>query len=570
MTRPLATVERSETFIEPTHASITRPETSRRPPNTRGTRRETTGEQPQRRGGESAPRARRPRVILPPGDTPLEKERTGYRRAIELAQALKRPNTSAATLETILEWAILEVQAEQGYIVVPTNKDPFAIHVSRTPDRQPIPEGARAVSATLLRHALDMGETLAAQYPWDRLEGTKGDYKLRYATGTLKNVARSVIVAPLSEKKGRSLGVLVLHERNRAKPFSRHDLRQVEPVAGFAASILEEGAPPEPLPDRHGLIGSSKAFSSFMEKAEKAARSHQTVLIQGESGSGKEKVASLMHNLSPRATGPFIVANSSCFTEALVESLLFGHVKGAFTGADRDSDGLFLEARGGTIFLDEIGEASAPLQAKLLRVLQERTFRPVGGKQDLKTDVRIVAATNRDLATLVKKGEFRADLYYRLAVLKLTVPPLRERRDDLEALAHHFIEKVAREEGRPVKDLGPGCVEALAAHDWPGNVRELENLIRAAFVLGHDPIAPIDFEIPRMSVVARDLDREYSARLQEYVEAAHAVEEARAAGSKEPWRLLDISKATFHRRVRWGEEQGLTLDAAVEQLKPSP
>jgi two-component system nitrogen regulation response regulator NtrX len=208
------------------------------------------------------------------------------------------------------------------------------------------------------------------------------------------------------------------------------------------------------------------------------------VLLMGENGSGKEEIARLLHAQSPRREGPFIEVNCAAIPEELIESELFGHQKGAFTGAVRDQKGKFREAHGGTLFLDEVGDMSLKTQAKVLRALQEGRIEPVGGGGAVAVDARVIAATNKNLEEEIKAGRFREDLYFRLAVVPLRVPPLRERAEDVLPLAEAFSERIARQYGRPSKRLGPDAKDALLRHDWPGNVRELKNLMERAVILG--------------------------------------------------------------------------------------
>src|SRR3954467_369257 len=233
----------------------------------------------------------------------------------------------------------------------------------------------------------------------------------------------------------------------------------------------------------NGMVGESPELQAVFELVKKAAPTKATVLILGESGTGKELIAQALHEESPRRDHPFIKVSCAALSETLLESELFGHERGSFTGAVGRREGRFELADGGTLFLDEIGEISPSLQIKLLRVLQTREFERVGGTQTLKVDVRLVTATNRDLAAEVKAGKFREDLYYRLNVVAVTLPPLRRRKGDLPALASHFIEKYSKLYGKDVRGLGPGTLNALLAHDWPGNVRELENAVERAVVL---------------------------------------------------------------------------------------
>ena len=230
-------------------------------------------------------------------------------------------------------------------------------------------------------------------------------------------------------------------------------------------------------------LGKARAFQDVLRLAEQVAPTESTVLIQGESGTGKEVMARYIHGLSTRSEGPFLSINCGALPESLLESELFGHVKGSFTGAVRDKQGLFAAARGGTFFLDEIGEMSPATQVKLLRVLQEREAIPVGGTEPIPVDVRVVAATNRDLEEDIKRGRFRTDLYYRLNVIAMHLPPLRERRDDIEILVKAFLERIAVERGEPTKRLDTETFDAVMAYDWPGNVRELENALERAGVL---------------------------------------------------------------------------------------
>jgi DNA-binding NtrC family response regulator len=248
------------------------------------------------------------------------------------------------------------------------------------------------------------------------------------------------------------------------------------------ASVVEAAA------DHRGIVGKSSVMQALFRMIVKVAPTSATVLITGENGTGKELVARAIHDGSPRAGKPFVAANCSAFNDNLLESELFGHRRGAFTGAVADKRGLFEEADGGTFLLDEVGDMSPALQVKLLRVLQEGTFLPVGGTQTKKVDVRMIAATNKDLSALVRKGAFREDLYYRLHVVALRTPPLRERGEDLDRLIQFFLKRLSERQGRP-KMLHPETAEKLRLHRWPGNVRELQNEIERIWVLsGEDPV----------------------------------------------------------------------------------
>jgi transcriptional regulator with PAS, ATPase and Fis domain len=250
---------------------------------------------------------------------------------------------------------------------------------------------------------------------------------------------------------------------------------------------------PEEIEERHRLVvGESAAMKQAVELAKKTASSNATVLLLGESGTGKEIFARAIHNWSEKKDRPFIAINSVGLSKELLESELFGHEQGAFTGAHRRKTGKIELAHGGTIFFDEIGDVSQELQAKLLRFLQEREFERVGGVTPISVDVRIIAATNRNLERSVKEGRFRADLYYRFNVVAINLPPLRERREDIAALSQYFLRKQSVEVGRNITGISKEAQARLEAYDWPGNVRELANVIERAVVLGAGPTVTLE------------------------------------------------------------------------------
>ncbi len=239
----------------------------------------------------------------------------------------------------------------------------------------------------------------------------------------------------------------------------------------------------EALEGTQGLVGNSGAMRDVVRMIDAVAYSAATVLVNGESGTGKELVARALHARSPRRAQPFVALNCGALTETLLESELFGHVKGAFTGANRDQKGLFEAANGGTIFLDEIGDIPLSTQVRLLRVLQEGEIKRVGSAESVKVDVRVIAATHRDLPKLVRAGRFREDLFYRLNVIAIPLPPLRDRLDDVPLLAHHFVRRYNDRLAKKVRTLAPEAIELLCSYRWPGNVRELENAMERAVVL---------------------------------------------------------------------------------------
>ncbi|MGO9829497.1 MAG: sigma-54-dependent transcriptional regulator [Myxococcaceae bacterium] len=283
------------------------------------------------------------------------------------------------------------------------------------------------------------------------------------------------------------------------------------------------------------IIGESAALQAIFDVVRRAAPTKATVLLLGESGTGKELVAQAIHQESPRREKPFVKVNCAALSETLLESELFGHERGSFTGAVGRREGRFELADGGTLFLDEIGDIAPSVQVKLLRVLQQREFERVGGTQTLKVDVRMVAATNRDLAAAVAAGKFREDLYYRLNVVAVTLPPLRMRKGDIPALVSHFIQRYAQSYGKHVRGLLPGTLNALLRYDWPGNVRELENVIERAVVLATTPDLTADDLPPVLSgptpshprsgsfipgATLREIEREAILRTLEVVEGS--------------------------------------------------
>ena len=268
------------------------------------------------------------------------------------------------------------------------------------------------------------------------------------------------------------------------KPLDFDRLRQTLEVAmGHRQQPQTPTLSGEPFGEQDRIIGASESMRELWDLILQVAPTEATVLITGESGTGKELVASALHHKSLRNKGPFIKVNCAALAENLLESELFGHEKGAFTGADRRREGRFIQAQGGTLFLDEIGETSPAMQAKLLRVLQEHELQRVGGQETLAVDVRIIAATNRNLEEEVQKGNFREDLFYRLNVVVLDVPALRDRKGDIPLLAEYFVQEFARKNNRQVAGITPECMDILNRYPWPGNVRELENAIERGIIL---------------------------------------------------------------------------------------
>jgi len=325
------------------------------------------------------------------------------------------------------------------------------------------------------------------------------------------------------------------------------------------AERLDERRPRESAASR--LVGTSTAMQQLLANAVRAARSHANVLVTGETGTGKELLARTVHERSLRRSGRFVGVNCAAVPDTLLESELQGHVRGAFTGAERDRRGLFEEADGGTLFLDEVAETSPAFQAKLLRVLQERSVRPVGGNRERRVDVRVVAATHRNLAREVAAGRFREDLYYRLAVLTLPIPPLRERVEDLRPLALHFLTLHGRLEGKPGCRLSEEALALLEAHAWPGNVRELENTLHQALAWA-EPGATIgraelaDRLAPALAPVDRALEQ------------ASPHEPLRTTVARvEAWLLRRALEAESGCRAATARRLGLTREGLYKKMK---
>ncbi len=383
-----------------------------------------------------------------------------------------------------------------------------------------------------------------------------GGPPVRGRTGFLVHVRGSrvpvsVTAAALTDESGRILGAVE----------TVRDVGEFTEVGSGSAGPQRLGA----------LVSRSAAMARVFELVRAAARTEATVLLQGETGTGKELVARALHELSSRRDGPFVAVNCAALPDQLLEAELFGVVKGAYTGADRDRPGRFDAAAGGSLFLDEVAELGPALQAKLLRALQERTYEPVGSTQSRRLDARILAATNQDLRRAVEEGRFRQDLYFRLNVVRIELPPLRERREDIPLLVAEFIDHYNRLWNRQVAGVSDAAMALLAAYDWPGNVRELANAVERAFVVCQgDLLEPEHFpeEIrqaggkgPAASHAAEpDLDR--AAREAEAQAILAALE--RAGGNRtQAARILGIHKSTLYRKMK-------RLGLEPEGSKPGP
>jgi two-component system nitrogen regulation response regulator GlnG len=380
------------------------------------------------------------------------------------------------------------------------------------------------------------------------------------------------------------------------KPLDLHQLRR---VVGEALEVAQRMRQPAVVaetaadPDVDGaIVGSCPAMREVYKAIGRVAAQDVPVLITGESGTGKELVARAIYQHGPRAMGPFLALNCAAIPENLLESELFGHEKGAFTGADRRRIGKFEQCSGGTIFLDEIGDMPLALQAKILRLLQEQAFERVGGNETVTTNVRLIAATHRDLEGWSAEGKFRPDLYYRLGVFTIHLPPLRERGDDLPMLVHHYIRRFNRELGREVREIAAEAMERLCSHSWPGNIRELQSVLKQALLRSTGPVLipaflPSLTGVPRTAAAAA-LSAEESATLESFIrqrlqagsnqlyqETLRQVDQfllplvlQSTSGNKvQAARILGITRMTLRMKLR---EMGLSDPKSVEGDEDDP
>jgi Nif-specific regulatory protein len=396
----------------------------------------------------------------------------------------------------ILELIFEVVPAERGAILL-TNGDNFNEFSSIFGlDRHEGPNRAVHVSRTITQRVLSEGISFLSNE-------VQQSENLTTAESLISSKIQALLCVPLM-LFDKPLGVIFLYSNDPLARFDKDQLQLVTAIAGIAAVALENAHHIEWLESEnqrlqddiqieHNMIGESRRMREVYQFIARVAPTTSTVLITGESGTGKELIARAIHLNSPRKNKSFVAVNCAALTETLLESELFGHEKGAFTGAIAQKKGKLEIADGGTLFLDEVGEMPLLLQAKLLRVLQEREFERVGGTRTLHIDIRLLAATNKDLEEAIRQGTFRQDLYYRLNVVSLSMPPLRERREDIPLLANYFVQRYSDKCNRRVRGISTEARARLTNYDWPGNVRELENAIERAVVLGTtDMILPED------------------------------------------------------------------------------
>lgn len=384
-----------------------------------------------------------------------------------------------------------------------------------------------------------------------KMPGVNGLSLVRHIQENFKNT-EVMMITGYPSIEGAVEAVKTGAEEYLAKPFTDEELfsaveRVLDKLHTRRAAQVQTQKPPS---IRHGLIGDSKAMCKVLNAVEKTASSSATVLITGESGTGKELVARAIHYNSPRASAPFVPINCGGIPESLLESELFGYVKGAFTGATETRAGFFQTAEGGTIFLDEISDTSLSMQVKLLRILQDKEVFMVGVRHPQKVDVRIIAATNKDLLSLVKKDVFREDLYYRLNVITIDIPPLREREEDILLLVRHFANKFAKEFGKPASRFSENALQVLNSYYWPGNARELENIIQRLVIMSEGDI----IDVPDLPSLMR-------------FSALRGVGPNRTLAAIEAEYILSVLASVNNNKTRAAEILGIDRKTLREKLK---
>jgi Nif-specific regulatory protein len=475
---------------------------------------------------------------------------------LRISTAINAIRNAAELQERVLEMIFEVMPIERAAVLLAMdNREDFisGTYRERGSDRT-MPFG---ISRTIVRRVFREAVAVIAN---DTLDGNR----IEEAESIVAFQIRSLLCVPLTVF-GSKLGVIYGDTTHPGVKLDEHHLNLLTAIASIAAVSLEHARYVERLEDEnrrlleeinieHDMVGESLRMREVYQFVGKVAASESTVLIRGESGTGKELVARAIHRNSKRGGRAFVAINCAALTEPLLESELFGHERGAFTGAVQQKKGKIELADGGTLFLDEIGELAPPLQAKLLRVLQEREFDRVGGTRPIKVDIRLIAATNRDLDQAIKAGQFRADLYYRLNVVSIVLPSLRDRREDIPLLATYFIQKYSREANRAVTGISKEAHALLKKYDWPGNVRELENALERAVVLGSsDHIRPED--LPESLV---ETSPPSESGIQQYHEAVNSAKRQlilraleQAGGSfTEAAKLLDLHPNYLHRLVR--------------------
>ncbi len=413
-----------------------------------------------------------------------------YQALLSISAEINSMHESDTLLNRVMDIAMETVKAERGFILLKTSPDSsqFEAVTARNISNESI-SSIQELSSSVVNQVLEKGEPVMAM-------DAQADERFSGAESIVIQNIRSVMCTPLMVQ-GELIGAIYMDNRLDAGQFSEESLQFLQAFASQAAVAIENARVFEQVKSENErlkkqislsdifpeIIGNSQAIHKVLEMIRDVAESSATVLIEGESGTGKELVARALHYHSSRRNNLFIPIFCGSISENLLESELFGHKKGAFTGAIENKAGLFEEAHQGTLFLDEIADINKNIQTKLLRLIQEGEFKRVGESKIRKADVRIICATNKDLWKEVEAGNFREDLYYRLNVINIKMPPLRDRMDDIPLLAKHFLQKFTRENKKAIKGFTPQALEEIQKYSWPGNIRELENTIERAVIL---------------------------------------------------------------------------------------
>jgi transcriptional regulator with GAF, ATPase, and Fis domain len=415
-------------------------------------------------------------------------ELNSYKRLFEFSQKLMNNYEIPSLLDALLDVVIQVSNADKGFIVLLESGEPV-VKVARNLRRETISDAVRHLSDSIIKRVVETRQALI-------ISDALNDTSFKNSLSVMNLRLTSVMCVPMLER-GNLIGLIYVGNDNVAQLFDQAALEILTIFAAQASLVIRNALLVNELQlDNQSLheriermrfgeiLGSSPAMQEVFRKVQRVAGTDITVLVTGETGTGKELIAREIHNRSPRAKGPFISVNCGAIPENLLESELFGHVRGAFTGAVGNKPGRFQTANKGTLFLDEIGEMPVALQVKILRALQEHAVTRVGDTTSENVDIRIIAATNRDLDVETRNGRFREDLYYRLNVVHLVLPPLRDRGDDIVVLARYMLSRYAPEYSSKVRGFTPGAILAVKRYRWPGNIRELENRIKKAVVLG--------------------------------------------------------------------------------------
>ncbi len=413
---------------------------------------------------------------------------------VEISQEINSIQELETLLERILDIALQQLSAERGFVLLREGRDDTLVpRVSKNIDPTKASEVSE-ISSSAIQKVITTRKSILTY-------DVQSDKSFDATESVILHQIRSIACVPLL-LKGQLIGVIYIDSRGKTAGFDQQSLEFLNAFSNQAAIAIENARLLDSLRNENELlkgefhriysfkeiIAKSKGMERVLQLMGKVLNNTAVVLVTGETGTGKELVARAIHYNGPRKNNPFVTVNSAAIPENLLESELFGYKKGAFTGANTDKKGLIELADSGTLFLDEIGELPLGLQVKLLRFLQEREIQRLGDNRPIKVDVRIIAATHRNLAEEVREGRFREDLYYRLNVIEINIPPLRERKKDIPLLAQHFLKKFSQLMDKPITGFQPAALEKLIAYPWPGNVRELENAIERAVILASQPL----------------------------------------------------------------------------------